>query len=482
MSARATFALPAGRRTAQVLAALRRTGYRPGPPEPSQGETLYFDTQGGALFKAGERLCASRGSWRLEPECGPLAAAVSQEARGAALLPYAWVRWQGKACVLEGPLESRFSALFAKRAFALPEGPWGATETVLEVVQTCGGPEELERLSAVLRGVAHLSPAEADPLTAALVALGRALPGAPIPAGMRVTPEDLLCVAGRKVLAQQAYRMGANAEGAAHDRDVEFVHDLRVATRRARSALRLFAPALGARRCESLRQELAWAARLSSPVRDLDVFLEVLPAHLEHAGVEEESRRWLSAWLGARRKAAQEVLAAGLATARFGRLLSRVEGFARSPAPRAPRGAAALPVTAAAHALIERAAKGVRKAGKAVGSPPSPAALHALRIRFKRLRYTCEFFRDALEGEAGAYLSLLVEVQDCLGAHQDATAAEVLLREAAAEAARSGCPPQLLMDLGGLLQVQRHEAQACRDAFGPLWKSFKKKAHPGKAG
>jgi len=493
VSGRAAFLLPEGFRPVRLTAALRRNGYLPGPGSPAAAETLYGDTQGGALFKAGERLFLADALWHLElpdgtertggdrdglPAPGPLAEALEGRLRGGRLLPYARVRCEEKAFALEGPAGGRFTLALARQEFALPTGPFTASRRVLRVVQQAGPPEELERLSAVLRGVAQLRETEADPLAAALGALGRALPGAPIPDGMRVVPEDLLALAGRKVLAQQRYRMEANLEGAAADLDPEFVHDLRVATRRARSALRLFAPALGARRCDSLRLELGWAARLSGPVRDLDVFLEALPGHLGRAAVSPEGRQWLAAWLHRRRAEAQEALVAGLGSRRFAVVVARLRSLAESPVPRYPRGAAAMTAAAAAAEHIARAAQKARRGGKELTDPPAPEALHRLRILFKRLRYTCEFFRDALESEAEAYLALLVEVQDCLGAHQDAVAAEALLREAAAEAAATGAPAAVLLDLGALVQLQRDAALARRTAFAPLWRQFRKHAHP----
>ena len=48
-------------------------------------------------------------------------------------------------------------------------------------------------------------------------------------------------LAARKVVGQQALKMRVNVQGTLEDLDPEYLHDLRVATRRLRSALRLFA-------------------------------------------------------------------------------------------------------------------------------------------------------------------------------------------------------------------------------------------------
>ena len=57
--------------------------------------------------------------------------------------------------------------------------------------------------------------------------------------------------------------------------DPEELHDMRVATRRMRAALALFAGVLPVR-AQVFREELGWLARMLGAVRDLDVQLEGL--------------------------------------------------------------------------------------------------------------------------------------------------------------------------------------------------------------
>src|SRR5262249_55609291 len=58
--------------------------------------------------------------------------------------------------------------------------------------------------------------------------------------------------------------------------DADAVHDMRVAVRRLRSALRTFKPMLAEQWVDSLRDELDWLAALLGAVRDLDVLRENL--------------------------------------------------------------------------------------------------------------------------------------------------------------------------------------------------------------
>jgi len=134
------------------------------------------------------------------------------------------------------------------------------------------------------------------------------------------------------------------------------------------------------------------------------------------------------------------------------------------------------PATAAdwGAAAIRRAARRVGRWQPAAGEPTG-AELHRLRIAFKRFRYTCEFFADALGDEVRAAIRELVRFQDILGAHQDAVVALHRLDELVGAAARSGARPALLVALGALQQVQREEAIGRREAFAKAWPRLPKR-------
>jgi len=60
---------------------------------------------------------------------------------------------------------------------------------------------------------------------------------------------------------------------------------------------------------------------------------------------------------------------------------------------------------------------------------PPLARYHRLRIACKRLRYTLEFFREALGPDTNATIKLVVALQDHLGALQDAVVASDILSD-----------------------------------------------------
>jgi CHAD domain-containing protein len=80
-------------------------------------------------------------------------------------------------------------------------------------------------------------------------------------------------------------------------------------------------------------------------------------------------------------------------------------------------------------AVYERLAA-VRAYDEWVTRPDVPLErYHQLRIAFKRLRYTLEFFREVLAPEAKALIDEIKLLQDHLGDFQDAVVACALLRD-----------------------------------------------------
>ena len=85
------------------------------------------------------------------------------------------------------------------------------------------------------------------------------------------------------------------------------------------------------------------------------------------------------------------------------------------------------------------------------------------------MRYACEFFREAFGNPASAgepladYIRTMVRFQDCLGEHQDAVTAIGRIQDLANEMVRhEQVGPEALLQLGGLIQVQREIARKRR--------------------
>jgi CHAD domain-containing protein len=264
--------------------------------------------------------------------------------------------------------------------------------------------------------------------------------------------------------------MAANVAGALRGCDPECVHDLRVATRRARFALRLTAVQGRNRDAAFLRAELAWIAKLLGAVRDWDVFLERLRPRLTLAQASPAARRFVLGAFRRRRTEARVALEPALRSERFAALLAALRAASAGAS-----GAVARPLEdpaaqAVAAYTIAKAARKARRQGPR-GATLTAERLHLLRIAGKRLRYTCEFFAELFDGELDGPIRRLAMLQDLLGEHQDAVVSQQRLSELAAMVnLASPAARERLLVLGALQQAERDEAACLRDDFDRRWK------------
>ncbi len=220
----------------------------------------------------------------------------------------------------------------------------------------------------------------------------------------------------------------ANEAGVLESNDVEFVHQLRVAFRRLRSALRLFGPALVPGEDAGFAEDLRWAAGILGRCRDWDVFVtETLPPLV----------------------AAQGDGAAGRA------IIHRARARQRRGPPRRARGHPLAPLRARDDPAValgldtrrspeglpplkdfasERLRKGARRvAGQSEAFAALDAAgRHRLRILVKRQRYAAEFLGSLFRAQAvKPHVRALARAQDTLGLANDCANALAHVRELA---------------------------------------------------
>jgi inorganic triphosphatase YgiF len=169
--------------------------------------------------------------------------------------------------------------------------------------------------------------------------------------------------------------------------DPEGVHQMRVATRRIRAALRAFQRVLPATPVKAFRREFKWTAAALGTVRDLDVYQE----NFRHdAGeIPDEDRACLVDYgrhLVKRRQQARQTLLDCLSSERYRRLNYEFREFLERTAGETPPAAGkTLSIGVAAARLIGKQFRRVLRDGRAI-KPDSPdEALHALRIECKRL-------------------------------------------------------------------------------------------------
>jgi CHAD domain-containing protein len=266
------------------------------------------------------------------------------------------------------------------------------------------------------------------------------------------------------VLLRLADTITANVSFVIRDVDIEFLHDLRVAVRRTRSALKLAGDALPGGMAVRFAPEFKWLGDLTTPVRDLDVYLtgfDQMAAGLSAAspGDLEPFR----AHLARRRRTERHRLVNGLRSDRFTGLMtdwhSALKTAAQPPAgPEPDIGSLAADRIARAHRRVIRLGSALTRAGG--GDGPSGTDLHSLRKRCKELRYLLEFFGSLYDPAAyRRAVKNLKGLQDCLGEFQDAEVQREAIRGFAVQmlTARSANAATLLAM--GELTAQLHERQ-----------------------
>ena len=296
----------------------------------------------------------------------------------------------------------------------------------------------------------------------------------------RVTPDLAIGDVAFAVMRAQFSAMLKCEPGVRYGNNPEDLHQMRVAIRRIRAAMVVFEEALPAR-APRLRQELKWLGSLLGAVRDLDVQLAQIGEWSAAADpVEREALDLITSVLDDRRTKTRTRLMTAMDSRRLIRLNSSMEKFLiRGPVKRAP--AAHIPIREAAPDIVAQGYRRVVSIGDHIGDSSPAQALHALRIRAKRLRYTVEFIGPIYGKPARAYAKRLVALQDVLGAHQDDVVAIATLRDIAMD------PPQkigapIVFAFGMLAERYRTDAlrargrfpKRYRDVTGPRWRKLRR--------
>jgi CHAD domain-containing protein len=311
-------------------------------------------------------------------------------------------------------------------------------------------------------------------LASALAAAGLTAPGRE-ERPFTVDVGDRLVDVAWKTLARQFGRLEWNEPGSRLGVDIEYVHDMRVASRRLRMALQVFAEAVPDEARNRFAEDLRYVGRTLGRVRDLDVGLERVAAMMEEAEESgSEERDALSVFagdLGIRRARRRVELVEALDAERYLDFLNAVHEWVTSGAPApgtVPCGG--VPAFYAGTRLVAEAERATEEAYEEASKELSAGTLHALRLAAKRLRYTLEFLSPVLGNTAAARAKRIARFQDFLGTHQDAIGLLRRLRKYARTIPRRDKALTLGAGsaLGALERATRMKRSELRDAWGPI--------------
>jgi triphosphatase len=342
---------------------------------------------------------------------------------------------------------------------------------------------KFERALAIVDGSAAAVPPAAaaapDEPQAAPAVPAKKTPKAARPKTPGVRADQTMAEAGRKVMRFHFDRMVDKQPGVRAGEDIEAVHDMRVATRRQRAALALFAAHFKRKPVRRFNGALKKLTHLLGGVRDLDVQLQAAQDYRARlpAPAAAALQPVLDAW-SAERGTARTVLLDHLDGRRYRDFKKAYKKFLDAK----PKRAAGLPTPT----LVRQVLPGQLwdhysevRAYETVMAKADVPTLHALRIGSKSLRYALEFFREVLEPIVGAdqtngigfSIEAVVALQDHIGNLHDADVTIARLqRFLADEDERQARPsPETVTAVRQYMKTKQAERQRLHGGAGRPW-------------
>jgi CHAD domain-containing protein len=211
-----------------------------------------------------------------------------------------------------------------------------------------------------------------------------------------------------------------------HGEDDDTIHDTRVAIRRLRSTLRVFATALDASEIDGMETELKWFAGLLGDVRDCQVqrarfnrVLDGMPDDLILGPVKSR----IGSHFASIEFPAREHVSETLESARYQSMMTALRRWRAEPP---------IAGAVATGTLRQRARRAQRKADRRLAAAlesQDAAMLHRARKAAKRARYAAELCGPlGKRSRAKRTIKRYKQIQSTLGDHQDSVVAAEALR------------------------------------------------------
>ena len=385
-----------------------------------------------------------------------------------------------RAVVGPGELRGLFALRTERRTFDVHAngGPGPIAEVALDAteVETAGGsplalrrieveladPAALaavEELAAALGSVEGFERASTSKFAIGLAATGRSPTGPPDLGPSRVDPASTLGAVAYAALRTQFAVFLANEPGTRLGEDIEALHDMRVATRRLRTAVSVFSATLPPELL-AVRPDFGWVADALGEVRDLDVQLSWLRAEAAAlAGVEAAPLAPLIETLDVQREGARTRMLAALDSPRYASLVDVVTGMLRA-GETTPAGGT--PAARMAPDLLRRRWRRFNRVARELGPDSANEDYHDARLRAKRIRYATEFTAGLYGGATHPFVAALKQAQDELGRRQDAVTTLHLLERIATD---ESLPTSTVLAMGRLAEGEREVVRSVGEVF-----------------
>jgi CHAD domain-containing protein len=430
----------------------RVTGAR--GPDEQQLVAEYYDTADLRLLDAGITLRRRTGGgdagWHLKLPAAPgsreeirlppgragrvpaeLADLVRARTRGAPLVPVAAITTLRRVTTLLGQHDESLAEVAddSVRAVAFHDGENSSSATEwreIEVELTGGDGALLAAADSLLRDSGLQRSARSAKLERVLGERPRQPPG---PA--KLTPSASAGEVIGAYLRSQAERL-KSLDPKVRRAEPDSVHQMRVASRRLRSALRSFGAVVGRPETDHLAAELRWLGGVLGEARDAEVQAERLDEQVRQTDIEEllgPVQARIQAHNAKARAASLKAVSAALKSARYYALLDELDLLtADVPSGAAARESARQALPAAVARSYRKTRRRMRTALRAPAGRPREAALHEVRKAAKQARYAAEAVAPVLGRDAARFGNRMKKLQTVLGDHQDTVVGRQLAR------------------------------------------------------
>ena len=225
---------------------------------------------------------------------------------------------------------------------------------------------------------------------------------------------------GARFILEQAALFESEIDGALISDDIEHIHRMRVASRRLRTALRLFNEYFPENYAEKWRSEMKAITRALGNARDLDVQIQFLQEEVQKDLSEQEKPgyEYLLQRLNQQRTKTQKKVSRAIHCLSQNQTLDQIHKvliplFNREHGPSSPS------LFALARQNINEALTTFLSYRDEIQAHDNSDKLHAMRIAGKHLRYTMEIFSPLYQEGMDPHIEMMKGIQDQLGEIHD---------------------------------------------------------------
>lgn len=239
---------------------------------------------------------------------------------------------------------------------------------------------------------------------------------------MKTAIDQSICVYGSGVILRYIAALRAETEGVRQGSDIEYIHRMRVASRRLRTALPFFHSCYSAKKLDAWQQDIRAITRALGAARDTDVQLDLLARIYRQAPLPayRPGLRRLALRLRQRRERLQTKVLTALDTLESDQTLTQMEAALSRYAGQEGQVYIFTPdLYRLSFGAISAALEQFLSYGEIVAQPEEVEKLHEMRIAAKHLRYTLETFGPLYPEELKRFVNVTRKAQDALGEIHD---------------------------------------------------------------